>query len=190
MLDQDQNNQETNILISGKQRLSKIISKKKNKVIQADHKSYVSFAVDFMCKNKVGSIVVINNTKPIGIFTERDLMERVVYNQLDPALTQLRLVMTSPFSIGSPEMTIDEAASLMTDKRIRHLPVYERRTLAGRHVRSKARADEIQRATPTRCGPEDRTTHRWSVDVAVQVSEVRRVRDRSQRPVSKCRSVH
>ena len=84
-----------------------------------------------MCFHKVGSVVVVNQWEPVGLFTERDLMHRVVNKNQDPAATPLRSVMTTPFAVGSPGMSVIEAAELMSDNRIRHLPVYDEGILIG-----------------------------------------------------------
>ena len=115
------------ILIEGQGKLSEILEGKGRKVVEADHQASVELAVERMCLNKVGSVVVVNEWEPVGLFTERDLMHRVVNKNKDPTATPL----TTPFAVGSPGMSVIEASELMSDNRIRHLPIYYEGILIG-----------------------------------------------------------
>jgi CBS domain-containing protein len=85
----------------------------------------VSEAVRQMNEKGVGALLVMDGRKPVGIFTERDVLRRIVDADKDPALTQVSQVMTrSPMTIEA-KARIDEAMSLMTERRFRHLPVVE-----------------------------------------------------------------
>ena len=119
------------ILIEGQAKLSEILEGKGRKVVEADHQASVMLAVERMCFHKVGSVVVVNQWEPVGLFTERDLMHRVVNKNEDPAATPLRSVMTTPFAVGSLGMSVTEASELMSDNHIRHLPVYDEGILIG-----------------------------------------------------------
>src|SRR5687767_4574729 len=80
-------------------------------------------AVQTMHGEHIGAIAVIEETKLIGIFSERDLMNRVVLQRLDPDKTAVREVMTSPVETIRRDLTADDAFKLMLEKRVRHLPV-------------------------------------------------------------------
>jgi CBS domain-containing protein len=67
----------------------------------------------------------------IGIITERDILRRVVAAERNPSLTPIRDVMTAPVACCKPETTLLECRSVMTDKRIRHLPVVDEHGLRG-----------------------------------------------------------
>jgi CBS domain-containing protein len=71
----------------------------------------------------IGALVVINQQKIIGIFTERDVLRRVVAMQRAPERTMVGEVMTSDVICCSPRMLIEEAREIMMDQRVRHLPV-------------------------------------------------------------------
>ena len=131
MLKTENNPKTKRILIEGQAKLSEILEGKGRKVVEADHQASVELAVERMCLNKVGSVVVVNEWEPVGLFTERDLMHRVVNKNKDPAATPLRSVMTTPFAVGSPRMSVIEASELMSDNRIRHLPIYYEGILIG-----------------------------------------------------------
>ena len=117
--------------VEGQAKLSEILDRKKHEVVEADHQASVSLAVERMWRHKVGSVVVMRGWKPVGLFTERDLMHRIVNQKKDPATTTLGSMMMTPFAIASPQMSIVETAELMSDNRIRHLPVYDKGRLKG-----------------------------------------------------------
>lgn len=85
--------------------------------------STVLAAVELMSKHRVGAIGVVENDKLVGIFTERDLMERVVLKVRPPASTRVDEVMTSPVASVRGNESPAEALETMIDRHIRHLPV-------------------------------------------------------------------
>jgi CBS domain-containing protein len=88
-------------------------------------------AVDRMCAAHVGALLVVRGDTLVGVFSERDLMTRVVLDQRDPATTHIGEVMTP----GTVSVTLDtsahDAMALMTSRRVRHLPVTDGRRIAG-----------------------------------------------------------
>jgi CBS domain-containing protein len=91
----------------------------------------VQDAVREMNRKRVGALVVTDDQRPIGIFTERDVLRRVVDEDRDPALTRVVEVMTpDPASIVS-SLSVEEAMDIMTERRFRHLPVIEDGVLVG-----------------------------------------------------------
>ena len=80
-------------------------------------------AVRTMHEEHIGAIAVIQNDRLAGIFSERDLMYRVVLEARDPDRTRVGDVMTSPVVTIERSMTADDALRLMDEKQIRHLPV-------------------------------------------------------------------
>ena len=131
MLKTETKHQTKKILSEGQVRLSEILDGKRSKVVEVDHQASVALAVERMCFHKVGAVVVVNQSEPLGLFTERDLMHRVVNQNEDPVATPIRSVMTTPYAVGSPGMSVIEAAELMSDNRIRHLPVYDEGIMIG-----------------------------------------------------------
>lgn len=88
-------------------------------------------AVREMNRKRVGALVVTDEQRPVGIFTERDVMRRIVDEDRDPALTRVVEVMTpDPLTITA-ELSVDDAMALMTQRRFRHLPVMDQGTLIG-----------------------------------------------------------
>ncbi len=85
-------------------------------------------AVEIMHKNGVGAVAVIEDDAVTGIFTERDLLERVVLERLSTMDTEIRQVMTKdPYTVTPGQMDPREAFEFMTEKHLRHLPVVDDR---------------------------------------------------------------
>ena len=81
-------------------------------------------AAKLMNQHRIGSLIVTDTFNNItGIITERDILTRIVTAQLDPATTQVSKAMTKDVISCTPETTLTEARHLMTDCKIRHIPV-------------------------------------------------------------------
>lgn len=93
--------------------------------------STVETAVSEMNRQHVGSIVVKDGDTCVGIFTERDVLTRVVAGARDPKSTPLSDVMTRDFKFITPDTSVEDAMQLMTDKRVRHLPILKNDKLVG-----------------------------------------------------------
>lgn len=91
----------------------------------------ISEAVAEMNRHRIGSIVVVENGRPIGIFTERDVLRRVVGESLDPRVMRVADVMTKDLITISPETTVEETMIVFAEKRCRHLPVLANDRLIG-----------------------------------------------------------
>jgi CBS domain-containing protein len=82
-------------------------------------------AVRVMNAHGVGALVVLERGRLVGVFSERDVLKRVVDRGLDPETTLVREVMTAEVVTVAPTMPVTDAMSLMTSRRIRHLPVID-----------------------------------------------------------------
>jgi CBS domain-containing protein len=82
-------------------------------------------AIQKMADQDVGSLVVIEDGKPTGIFTERHYAREVFLKGRHSPTTPIREVMSKRIICASPEQTIEECMAVMTDKRLRHLPVVD-----------------------------------------------------------------
>jgi CBS domain-containing protein len=85
----------------------------------------VKEAVRIMTDAQVGALAVISGRKIVGIFTERDLMKRVVHAERDPATTSIREVMSRPVETVPNSTSVAEAAAIMRERHIRHLAVVD-----------------------------------------------------------------
>jgi CBS domain-containing protein len=88
-------------------------------------------AVNVMNDHHVGCVLVIEGGCPVGIFSERDVLVRVVAAYRDPRQTLVRDVMTTRLHSASPDDTLLHVMRLMTDRRCRHVPVMEGERLVG-----------------------------------------------------------
>ena len=84
-----------------------------------------------MNERRIGALCVGEGETLVGVFTERDLLNRVVSGKRDPATTKVAEVMTSSVITCGPRGTIEDCATVMSHKRARHLPVVEGTKLAG-----------------------------------------------------------
>lgn len=108
-----------------------ILARKGTLVVTAAPETTVLEAARLMNQRGIGAVVVMEGASLRGIFTERDLMVRVVAEQKDPSATLVGEVMSRRLVTARAETKIDECAALMTQQRIRHLPVLSGDTLAG-----------------------------------------------------------
>ena len=91
----------------------------------------VLHAVRYMVERNVGAVPVLRDHELVGIFSERDLMKRVVAAALDPATTIVKDVMTADPLVVSYDETIDTCRAIMQQHGFRHLPVCDGRKLRG-----------------------------------------------------------
>lgn len=91
----------------------------------------VTEAVLEMNRHNIGSLVVMEGPRMLGLFTARDLMRRVIPDGLDPRITQIRFVMHSDFPTLSPDMDAEVAMEIFELQHIRHLPVLDQGKLVG-----------------------------------------------------------
>ncbi|KPK01171.1 MAG: hypothetical protein AMS20_14120 [Gemmatimonas sp. SG8_28] len=108
-----------------------ILDRKGYDVVTIAADDSVFTAAKLMNARKIGGVIVLEDQEVIGIFTERDVLRRVVAERRDPAKTLIRDVMTAPVTTCRPGATLEECQALLTDKRIRHLPVLDDDGLRG-----------------------------------------------------------
>ncbi len=100
-------------------------------VIIASADDTVMTAAKMMAQANTGSVIVKDGDAPRGIFTERDLLRKVVATGKDPNRTCLEDVMTTPVKSVSLSTTLDEARKILSSEHIRHLAVVEQNSLVG-----------------------------------------------------------
>ncbi len=88
-------------------------------------------AASYMVDRNVGAVPVLDDTKLVGIFSERDIMRRVVTEGRNPMTTRIAEVMSIELHTLGPGASSEEAMCLMQDHGVRHLPVCEGSTLVG-----------------------------------------------------------
>jgi CBS domain-containing protein len=92
-------------------------------LVTVSARASVMDAVRTMHQEHIGAIAVVDDERLTGIFSERDLMNRVVLKGRNPDYTRVGDVMTSPVITIPRSLTADDALKLMDDRQIRHLPV-------------------------------------------------------------------
>ena len=84
-----------------------------------------------MCEHGIGAVLVLDGDTLVGIFTERDALRRVVVPGHDPRTTLVQDVMTKTLVTCLPETSLDECGAIMSNRRVRHLPVVDATGLHG-----------------------------------------------------------
>lgn len=108
-----------------------VLGEKGRQVYTVSRSATVSEAVREMNDKGVGALLVMDGGQIAGIFTERDVLRRVVDADRDPALTKVAAVMTRNPATIEISAHVSEAMNLMTDRRFRHLPVMEAGAVVG-----------------------------------------------------------
>ena len=111
--------------------IRKILSTKGQHVATADKAMRVTDVVTRMNQQGIGSVVVIDDGKAIGIFTERDVLTRVVAPGRNPRRTRVAEVMSVDLLTLSPDDTVDDAVRIITKDWRHHLPVLDSGTVCG-----------------------------------------------------------
>ncbi len=108
-----------------------VLSRKGSAVHTIAADATVLAAARVMNERRIGALVVTRGEKVVGIFTERDILNRIVAASRDAAATRVEEVMTAPIACCSLDTTRAECRSVMRNRRIRHLPVVENEKLCG-----------------------------------------------------------
>ncbi len=114
----------------GVNRLAEILQEKGRDVLEISVDASVLEAVQEMVENNVGALLVKDAGEVVGIVTERDYLRRVTLEGRTEEAS-VSEIMSSPLVIATLETTIDECMALMTDRRIRHVPVVDEGKVVG-----------------------------------------------------------
>jgi len=104
-------------------RVANILAEKGGDVLSIEGSATVFDAVKKMVEANVGSLLVADQGKIVGIVTERDYLRRVTLEGRDEKSSRVDEIMSSPLVYVTPETSVDECMAVMTDRRIRHVPV-------------------------------------------------------------------
>lgn len=96
-----------------------------------DKDASISEAAKIMSAKEVGSILVAERNKPVGILTERDILKKVTAMGLDPKTTKINQIMNAPLITVPADASLEEASKIMLRKRIRRLPVIKDKKIVG-----------------------------------------------------------
>lgn len=114
------------------QQVAEILQEKAGaEVLSIDREASVFDAIKLMVEANVGSLLVTEGGRFVGIVTERDYLRRIALEGRTSSTTLVGEIMTSPLIVVDPETSLDECRALMTDRRIRHLPVVDNGNIVG-----------------------------------------------------------
>jgi len=111
--------------------IRQIIKEKESEIWWTSPDTHVYAALTLMAEKSVGALLVIDNDKIVGIFSERDYARKVILKGKSSKDIFVREIMTTNVRFITPEQTCEQALALMTDKHIRHLPVLQDDQLIG-----------------------------------------------------------
>jgi CBS domain-containing protein len=112
-------------------RVSEILRGKGTDVLKIDASATVFEAISKIVEANVGSILVTRDDEVVGIMTERDYLRKIAVRGRTSHDTLVEEIMSSPLVYVTPETAIEESMAIMTDRRIRHLPVVENEQVVG-----------------------------------------------------------
>lgn len=111
--------------------LDTLLSEKGDTIYSVGPEASVVEAVVTMCDARIGAVLVMQDEALVGVFSERDLMRRVIMAGRDPKAVLVSDVMTADVICARADLTPEQAMEIMTRERIRHLPVLREQRLAG-----------------------------------------------------------
>ena len=103
--------------------ISDVLGVKGDHVVTIRPDQTVKEAVERLAEHRIGAVVVTDFEKPVGIFSERDLVNRLAKSGIRAYDFEVRELMSAPLITGHPDNTIEHALTLMVHRRIRHLPI-------------------------------------------------------------------
>ena len=112
-------------------KISAILKRKQSGVVTIDMLSTLKAAAELMTRHRIAALVVTENGAPVGLLSERHIVEEFAHQGKFAEEIRIRQVIDRQLIGVSPEDTIKRAMSLMTHARIRHLPVMEKNALVG-----------------------------------------------------------
>ena len=104
--------------------VAKVLEEKGGEVLQIEASATVFDAIKRMVESNVGALLVTEDGRVSGIVTERDYLRRVTLEGRTEKETLVREIMTAPLVYATPEMSVEECMAIMTERRIRHVPVF------------------------------------------------------------------
>lgn len=112
-------------------KVSDILSHKGRKMISVPPQTSVIDALKIMAESNIGSVLVIDNNKYLGLMTERDYSRKIVLKGRSSSDTYVNEIMTTEMPSVTPEDSIEHCMQLMTLENVRYLPVFESGELTG-----------------------------------------------------------
>jgi len=111
--------------------VQQILQGKAQRLLSVHPEATVYDALQSMAQADVGALVVLDGERLAGIFSERDYARKVILFGKSSRETLVREIMTEKVLCVRPDQTVDQCMALMTDKRVRHLPVLDHKRVTG-----------------------------------------------------------
>ncbi|MCU7917409.1 MAG: CBS domain-containing protein [Candidatus Thiodiazotropha sp. (ex Epidulcina cf. delphinae)] len=111
--------------------VNQLLQSKGFDIVTIDSDASVFDALTLMADKGIGSLVVLDKDQTVGLFTERDYARDIALQGRTAKETRVAQIMTSHVAVAKPNQTIQECMAIMTEKRVRHLPVIEDGKLLG-----------------------------------------------------------
>ena len=108
-----------------------LLESKGSAVVSVPPDAKVIDALRIMAEREIGAVLVVDNGRLVGIMSERDYARKVILRGKSSQDTHVREIMTDRVVYVRPQQTVPECMALMTNKRVRHLPVLEGDRLVG-----------------------------------------------------------
>ena len=108
-----------------------ILARKAHRLLFVAPDATVFDALTLMAEHDIGSLIVLDGERLAGIFSERDYARQIVLLGKSSRETPVRDIMTHKVLCVRPDQSVDECMALMTEKRVRHLPVLEHKKVIG-----------------------------------------------------------
>lgn len=108
-----------------------VLQEKGNNIWSIEPDASVFSAIELMAEKEVGALLVLDSKKLAGIVSERDYTRKVILQGKSSHETTVRSIMTSPVICAGADQDVGKCLSLMTAKKIRHLPILDNNKLAG-----------------------------------------------------------
>jgi CBS domain-containing protein len=105
--------------------IKEILAEKTKPIATLAPGNTVQDAIDLMMARDIGAVLVVDGTKLIGIFTERDCLHKITAPGLNPREVPVQQVMTAKVRFVTPDLEVSQGLALMTERFFRHLPVLD-----------------------------------------------------------------
>jgi CBS domain-containing protein len=113
------------------EKIASILNSKDSRIWSTNPEATVYDAIALMADKSIGALLVLSEGELVGVISERDYARKIILHGRSSKDTHVREIMTSPPITVTPEHTVDECMRIVTEHRVRHLPVLDQDKLVG-----------------------------------------------------------